>query len=190
MFYFKKILIFIAIFNSLILLNSCGKPVDAKKFPPDPKLRVKKNLEEGRGFRLDNAIENAKGGNSGSFDFASSNELWKASLDVLDFMPLTSVNYSGGIIISDWYNNGDDPSKSIKVSIRFLSDEVRADALNVKVFYRNCTENFKCTINQEDNDINKELKKEIIKKAAVYEKQKKDKNFKPYNVTPKKSADD
>ena len=90
----------------ILILSSCSKgffkPGDARKNPPDPKLRVKKNLEEGRGFRLDNMIKGGSGGTN--FEFASSNELWRASLDVLDFMPLTSANYSGGIIITDWYS--------------------------------------------------------------------------------------
>jgi hypothetical protein len=103
---------------SALLLNSCkgGMPgADAKKYPPDPKERVKKNLEEGRGFRLDNAMRYNKG--SGSFEFASSNELWRASLDVIDFMPLLSANYSGGIIITDWYSENSE--ESIKITLRF-----------------------------------------------------------------------
>ena len=107
-------------------LTSCeGMPgADARKYPPDPKKRVKKNLEEGRGFRLDNALGGAKKG--GDFMFASSNELWRASLDTIDFMPLSSVNYGGGIIITDWYSDGDNLEESVKISIRFLSNEVRA----------------------------------------------------------------
>ena len=73
---------------------------DARENPPDPDLRVKKNLEEGRGFRL---ADLGKSGKGGDFMFASANELWRASLDTIDFMPLASVNYSGGIIITDWY---------------------------------------------------------------------------------------
>ena len=87
--------IFIILGFVFISLVSCeGIPGgDARKNPPDPKERVKKNLEEGRGFRLDNAIK-GKGGKGGDFMFASANELWRASLDTLDFMPLSSVNYS------------------------------------------------------------------------------------------------
>ena len=70
------------------------------------------------------------------FEFASSNELWRASLDVIDFMPLTSANYSGGIIITDWYS--ENPDESIKITIRFLTNEVRSDALDVKIFYKKC----------------------------------------------------
>ena len=129
-----------------ILLNSCsGLPgSDARKFPPDPKERIKKNIEEGRGFRLMDKI--GKGGN-GTFEFASSNELWRASLDTIDFMPLASVNYGGGIIITDWYSTNNS-NESIKVSIRFLTNEIRSDALDIKVFNRKCTTQNNCKISE------------------------------------------
>ena len=116
----KNILISVLL---VIVLNSCGGKLpgaDAKKYPPNPKERVKNNLEQGKGFRLDTAL---KGGRGGDFEFASSNELWRASLDVIDFMPLTSANYSGGIIITDWYSEQNE-NESIKITIRFLSNEV------------------------------------------------------------------
>ena len=132
---FSKIRVLILLTISLLMLNSCnGMPgADARKYPPDPKQRVKKNLEEGRGFRLGDAI---KGNNSkgGDFMFASANELWRASLDTLDFMPLASVNYSGGIIITDWYSDDDNLNEAVKISIRFLTNEVRADSLDIKIF--------------------------------------------------------
>ena len=150
---------------------------DAKKFPPNPDERIKKNLEEGRGFRLDNAF----GKKGGDFEFASSNELWRASLDILDFMPLVSANYSGGIIITDWFSR--DNKDSIKITLRFLTNEVRSDAIDIKVFYKKCDLEMKCTISQQKGNLEKELKKEILKKAAIYKKQTKDKNFKPYQST-------
>jgi hypothetical protein len=164
----------------VLSLNSCagGMPgADAKKFPPNPEERVKRNLEEGRGFRLDNAF-NKKGGD---FEFASSNELWRASLDILDFMPLVSANYSGGIIITDWFSK--DNNDSIKITLRFLTNEVRSDAIDIKVFYKKCTSEMNCKISQQEGSLEKELKKEILKKAAIYKKQTKDKNFKPYQTT-------
>ena len=168
----------------LIMLNSC-KTIenlpggDAREFPPDPKKRVKKNLEEGRGFRLDNAFKSGVG-KGGDFLFASANELWRASLDTLDFIPLSSVNYSGGIIITDWYSDGNNLNESVKISIRFLSNEVRADALDIKIFYKKCNQVASCKISQKTGSLSAELKKEILSKAAVYKKQKKDENFKPY----------
>ena len=128
----NKIICFLVV--ACLFLNACnGKfpGADARKFPADPKKRVKKNLEEGRGFTLNKAFGGSKRG--GTFDFASSNELWRASLDVIDFMPLTSVNYSGGIIITDWYSDGNNSNESIKISIRFLTNEIRSDALDIKI---------------------------------------------------------
>ena len=174
-------IIFIAIFA----LTSC-KTIenlpggDARENPPDPRERVKKNLEEGRGFRLDNLGKSGKGGD---FMFASANELWRASLDTLDFMPLSSVNYSGGIIITDWYSDGNNLDESVKISIRFLTNEVRADALDIKVFYKKCNQVASCKISQKTGSLSAELKKEILSKAAIYKKQKKDKNFRAYTGT-------
>ena len=133
----NKFLINIVFFLiSAILLNGCNGKLpgaDARKYPDDPKKRVAKNLEEGRGFRLNETVKKGFGGSGGVFDFASSNELWRASLDTLDFMPLSSVNYSGGIIITDWYSDGSNPNESIKISIRFLTNEIRDPAKYQKI---------------------------------------------------------
>ena len=142
---FSKFLkIFIFILTIPLLLSSCKSPEgkfklpggDARKSPADPAKRVEQNLKEGRGFKINDAFGGQKGG---VFDFASSNELWRASLDTIDFMPLLSVNYSGGIIITDWYADEQSLSgESVKISIRFLTNEIRADALDIKVFSRKC----------------------------------------------------
>ena len=167
----------LAILSSLIIfLYSCGMGADARQFPPDAESRVKKNIEEGRGFRF---TDQNKGG-SGNFDFASSNSLWRASLDTIDFMPLASANYSGGIIITDWYSSNTNSSEAIKISIRFLTNEIRSDALDIKVFYKKCASNENCKIIEKSENIEKELSKKILTKAAVYEKETKVKNFKPY----------
>ena len=173
-----KILIFICILP--FLLNSCANRGDARKSPPDPKLRVKRNMEEGRGFRLMDSV-NKKG--STNYEFASSNELWRASLDAIDFMPLSSVNYSGGIIISDWYSNDENNNESVKISIRFLTNEIRSDALDVKVFKKICKVNNGCKITESSEELIKELKRKILKTAKIYETQKENKNFKPYKAT-------
>ena len=170
--------IFILIF--LLFFTACKSLPggDARKNPPQPELRVKKNLEEGKGFRIDNLMT---GSGNGTFDFASSNELWRASLDTVDFMPLVSANYSGGIIITDWYS--EQPNESIKITLRFLSNEVRSDAIDVKIFYKKCDQLMNCVVRENDGNLKQEIKKEILKKAAVYKKQNQDKNFKPYDVT-------
>ena len=153
------------------LIISCGKGVDARKYPPDPKLRVKKNVEEGRGFRL---MDVAKKKGSTNYEFASSNSIWRASLDTIDFMPLSSVNYSGGIIITDWYSTNQDSNENIKISIRFLTNEIRSDALDIKVFKKICKTNLNCKTSEGYDELVTELKRKILKTAKIYETQKKE----------------
>ena len=163
-----KLLKNITIFCLLgVFLNSCNGKLpggDARKFPDDPKLRVKKNLEEGRGFRL-NTVLKPKGG---VFDFASSNELWRASLDIIDFMPIATANYSGGIIVTDWYSDNQNSNESIKITIRFLTNEIRSDAVDLKIFYKRCSNNLiNCEIIKTDGVLVTELKRKILKNAAI-----------------------
>ena len=177
-------IIFVLILSS-IFLNACnGKfpGADARKYPDDPKLRVKKNLEEGRGFRLSETFNKSGGG---TFEFASSNELWRASLDIIDFMPLASVNYSGGIIITDWYSTDQTSNESIKISIRFLTNEIRSDALDIKVFNKKCLTQSNCVISEKKGNINDELKIKILKTAAMYDAEKKSKSSKEYKGAQK-----
>tara|TARA_Y100000768_G_scaffold365341_1_gene326552 strand:+ start:587 stop:1147 length:561 start_codon:yes stop_codon:yes gene_type:complete len=172
----RKILASITIFT---LVSACANGLpggDARKRPPQVKDRIQKNIEEGRGFRL-------MGGNKkniGDFDFASSNELWRASLDTLDFMPLALANYSGGIVVTDWYSDGNTTNESVKISVRFLSNEIRADALVVKVFYKNCSTEQTCKITDKSGVLSDELTKKILTRAALYEKQSQSKNKKKY----------
>jgi len=158
----------------MLILSSCKNAGDARKRPPNVKDRVQKNLEEGRGVKL--FSNNQK--NIGDFDFASSNELWRASLDTLEFMPLALANYSGGVIVTDWYSDSDTSNESVKISIRFLSNEVRSDALTVKVFYKNCSVQQTCKITDRSGALSGELTKKILTKAAMYEKENKSKNKK------------
>tara|TARA_B110000305_G_scaffold48895_1_gene52555 strand:+ start:391 stop:951 length:561 start_codon:yes stop_codon:yes gene_type:complete len=172
-------IVFFLILTSILLISCNGKlpGADARKYDPDPKKRVKKNLEEGRGFRF-NDITDKMGG--GVFDFASSNELWRASLDTIDFMPLSSVNYSGGIIITDWYSTDQTSNDSIKISIRFLTNEIRSDALDIKVFNKKCLAEYNCVISEKTGNLITELKGKILKTAAVYEAENKGKKSKSY----------
>ena len=151
----------------ILILSSCKNAGDARKRPPNVKDRVQKNIEEGRGFTLMGSAKK----NIGEFDFASSNELWRASLDTLDFMPLALANYSGGLIVTDWYSDSDVNNESVKISIRFLSNEVRSDALIVKVFYKNCSVQQTCKITDRSGVLSEDLTKKILSKAAVYEKE-------------------
>ena len=168
-----KILKLTCLIASLIFLTSCGdalkyRKVDAKEFPPDPKLRIKKNMEEGRGFRLMDGINS----NNNTYDFASSNPLWRATLDTLDFMPLVSANYSGGVVITDWYSENNSPNQSVKISVRFLTNEIRADALDINIFIKECSNTItNCQVIQSDGNLKSEIAANILRKAAKYEKE-------------------
>ena len=151
---------------SIFFLNSCGiyRPTDARTVSPNADERVKKNIEEGRGFRLSGLGKN----NNGEFLFASSNPMWRASLEKLSFTPLNVVDYSGGMIISDWYS--DNSEDEIKITIRFLSNEIRSDSLKVIIHKRNCKSFSNCSIEEINNSINSEIKLAILRKAAEIEK--------------------
>ena len=165
---FKKMKFFVIMLVCLVLTSSCSSlpGADARKVSPNAKERAEQNSKEGKGFRLMNRV--GKGGTN--FEFASSNELWRASLDTIDFMPLTTANYSGGIIVTDWYSDGESLNESLKVTIRFLSNEIRSDAIDLKIFYKKCEKVNNCIISERKGNIVNELKKEILKKATTYKK--------------------
>ena len=91
---------------------------------------------------------------------------------------LSSVNYSGGIIVTDWYSDGESLNESVKISIRFLSNEVRTDAISVKVFYKKCSIQNTCEVLDRSDKLSEDLSKKILTKAATYEKTSKSKKKK------------
>ena len=153
-------------------LVSCGplkpKKVDLREIPGDPKGKRERNIREGRGFRAMSVLENKGGGN---FQFASSNAMWRASLELLEFTPLSNVDYSGGIIISDWFSESSDQDP-IKITIRFLSTEIRADGLKVIIHKKICKKNDpnNCKVVQESSTLGQEIKLAILKKATTLQK--------------------
>ena len=167
MFKNKLIILFLCFF--LIILNSCGlyKRADVKDTPINVEERTRKNVQEGRGVRFGKGATRG-----GDFDFASSNNLWRASVEILDFVPLTNASYSGGIIITDWFSSEKqepDNSKELKITVRFLSNEIRADAVDVMIFEKICSMN-NCKTNKVKSKLEKELKLAILKKATLFEK--------------------
>ena len=165
----KRILFILTGVIILSFLNSCGiyEPVDARKIPANSKERVKKNLEEGKGITLGGALG---GGSKTNYQFASSNPMWRATLEILDFLPLSNVDYSGGIITTDWYNEGTAADESIKITIRFLTNEIRADGIKVIVHKKKCNIKQKCTVKKISSALEYELQVAILKKAAIFEK--------------------
>ncbi len=169
-----KFVILSSLLILLLLETGCKNPfryTDAREVPHDAKQRVKKNIEEGRGVTL--FSDKKKGG---VFDFASSNELWRASIEVLDFVSFTNASYSGGILITDWFsgnvNSDNQNNRELKVTVRFLSNEIRADGIEVMIHEKVCLDNerLNCKINKIKSNIGNEIKLAILKKAALLKK--------------------
>ena len=158
---------------SAIILTSCGiyKRSDVKDNPVNVEDRVRKNIEEGRGIRF------GKGSSTGgTFDFASSNELWRASIDILDFVPFTNASYSGGIIITDWFSGNskvEDEKRQLKITVRYLTNEIRSDALGITIYEKICKLNTvnDCDTKKISSNLENEIKLAILKKAAILEKE-------------------
>jgi len=167
-----------------MLLASCGnnifKRADIKDTPVNVNDRVKKNIEEGRGIRF--GKDGAKGG---VFDFASSNELWRASIDILDFVPFTNASYSGGILITEWFDgnseNDENINRNLKITVRFLTNEIRSDALDINIHEKICKiSETTCSVKKISSNLENEIKIAILKRAAFLEKNKFDKNAEEY----------
>ena len=168
---FLKSFTLFAVFG--IFLTSCGlyKKSDARKVSPNPQERVKSNMEKGEGFRIKNLGKNK----SGNFQFASSNAMWRASIDILDFAPFSNVDYSGGLIITDWFSNSSEPNNSLKITIRFLTNEIRADGLQVILHKKTCQQNSNCSVKKYSSNLNSEIKLAILKEATRISKMDQDK---------------
>ncbi len=163
-----KFKIFLILLLSLGLNTSCGiyKKVDARDRGQTGIERARKNIEEGRGISIGNAMKRKN-----TFEFSTSNPMWRSSIEILDFLPLTTVDYSGGLIISDWYTDSSNSNDSIKITIRFLSNEVATNSLKIIVHQRTCNNLNQCVTQKIDSKIEDELRRSILKKAAILEKE-------------------
>ena len=160
----------------ILFLSSCGKDMftfpSAKDVPIDVNERVEKNIEEGRGISFGGPKKQG-----GVFDFASSNEMWRASIEVLDFVSFTNASYSGGIIITDWFSGNKDSQeenlRELKITVRFLSNEIRADGLKVIVHEKLCSsiDRNDCQIKKIESEITNQIKLAILKKASIFKEQ-------------------
>ena len=188
---------YIKVFIVLVFISfatSCGiySPSDARKVSPNVEDRIQKALEEGKGIRFGLGAGSKKNTN---FEFSSSNELWRASLEILDFLPLSNVDYSGGIIITDWYNEGTAVDESIKITIRFLSNEIRSDGLDIVIHKRICQgTTVNCKVKKITSGLQEEIKLAILKKATILknkgDKKSKEKNKKEYEKKHGKALKD
>jgi len=155
------------------------KGSDVKDIPVNVNDRVARNIEEGRGVRFGRGKQNG-----GIFDFASSNELWRASIDILDFVPFSNASYSGGILITEWFDGNSktvNEKRDLKITVRFLSNEIRADALDINIHERKCkNSSIDCNVNKIQSKLEAEIKLAILKRAAFLQTKTYKKNAKNY----------
>ena len=167
-------------FLILFFLQSCEalkfKKSDVKNNPINDAEKRQKNINEGKGITLGTGKKN-----SGTFDFATSNEMWRSAIEILDFVPLATADYGGGIIITDWYADDLNSNESIKIMINFLSNEIRADGLKVKIYKKVCNKNLNCNTQLLSSGLNNEIKLAVLKKAAQIKTQDRKKNAEDNN---------
>ena len=166
----KRILFFLTGIMILGFLSACGiyAPSDARTVSPNSKERVKKNLEEGKGISFGKMMDGGGGGTN--YQFASSNPMWRATLEILDFLPLANVDYSGGIITTDWYSEGTSLDESIKITVRFLTNEIRSDGIRIIVHKKRCDIQQQCSIKKISSTLEQELQVAILKKATIFQR--------------------
>jgi len=172
----NKFIQFFLTLNIVLFLTSCGiyRSAPVSEVPINEKDKRQKNIEEGRGISV---FSNDKDNGGGDFIFASSNPMWRATLDILDFTPLSNVDYGGGIIITDWYSSESNLNESLKISVQFLANEIRADGLDIKIFKKKCNQSQACNVVLVDTDLGQEIKLAILKRAAKIQKGDKKKQF-------------
>jgi hypothetical protein len=171
---------FFVFFLILFFLQSCEalkfKKSAVKNNPINDAEKRQKNINEGKGITLGTGKKN-----SGTFDFATSNEMWRGAIEILDFVPLATADYGGGIIITDWYADDLNSNESIKIMINFLSNEIRADGLKVKIYKKVCNKNLNCNTQLLSSGLNDEIKLAVLKKAAQIKTQDRKKNAEDNN---------
>ncbi|NKB20335.1 MAG: DUF3576 domain-containing protein [Alphaproteobacteria bacterium] len=133
----------IGLCSALLLVSACSGGVDDYlvenperdgEYIYESELKGKEATVFGDGgldlFNLGKS-KNKGGGGSG---IAVNSFLWRASLDTVSFMPLSSADPFGGVIITDWYSPPESPTERYKMSVYILGRQLRADGIRVSVF--------------------------------------------------------
>ena len=163
--YYKKIFL---IFSFLVFIVQCAKtdPITGEKVIIDPNLDKKAREARDRGGGIFGDINNRRS-SSTTFEFASSNVLWRATLKSLDFLPLLNADYSGGIIIYDWYSQTNNPKEQIKISVQFLNNELRSDSVKITAHKKICETAERCSNSTLDQNFANSVKESIIASARI-----------------------
>jgi hypothetical protein len=127
---------------TMLLVNACGgtadylvrDPQSNDQFIYESELKGREGTIFGDGgFDLFDIGKSKSNGGGGS-GIAVNSYLWRASLDTVSFMPLSSADPFGGVIITDWYSPPESPNDRYKMSVYILGRQLRADGIRVSVF--------------------------------------------------------
>ena len=156
---------YLSILALILILLGCSKEgtVEERQYEPDLKKRQEQARDKAGGIfgTLD------RGKQSNTFEFSTSNVLWRATLKSLDFLPLLNADYSGGIIVYDWYSQVNNPKEQIKISIQFLNNELRSDSVKVTAHKKICDTMDRCSNSTLDQNFANLIKDSIITSART-----------------------
>jgi len=160
----------ITLISLLIYLSNCSKtdPTTGEviRIEPNPDKKAREFADKGGGIFGDiNKVGKSSGG--GNFEFASSNVLWRATLKSLDFLPMLNADYSGGIIIYDWYSQTNNPKEQIKISVQFLNNELRSESIKITAHKKICETAERCSNSTLDQNFASSIKESIIASART-----------------------
>ena len=162
--FFHRIVKFSLLLLTLLYLSNCSSntdPVTGEKviINPNPREKAREYADKGGGLFGDINKKNP----TNTFEFGTSNVLWRATLKTLEFLPLQNADYSGGVLVYDWYSDNNS-NELIKVTVRFLNNEVRSDSLQITAHKKTCV-NEKCSVTKLDNNFSSEIRDSILTAA-------------------------
>jgi hypothetical protein len=153
--------------TTIVGLTQCSKidPVSGEKvlIETDSKKKAEQSRDSQGG--IFGAIGQNKSSNT--FEFSTSNVLWRATLKSLDFLPLMNADYSGGVIIYDWYSQTNNPKEQIKISVQFLNNELRSDSIKITAHKKICDNMDRCSNSTIDQNFANSIKENIITSARM-----------------------
>ena len=161
---FSKITVFLLL---LAVISNCAKtdPITGEKIiiNPDTGKKSREFADKQGGLFGDIGGKNK----NTTFEFGTSNVLWRATLKALEFLPLANADYAGGIIVYDWYSDKVDSKEQIKISIKFLSNELKSSSIQVVGHKKICQGNETCFTTKLDDKFILEIKDSIINSART-----------------------
>ena len=165
--------ILLAILLAILLVNCSNKEAERNEDQIFKKKRINPNIDQRARESADKGgdiLSKMRNNNTTTFEFGTSNVLWRATLKSLDFMPLLAVDYAGGVIVTDWYgknlnNQSDQETEELKITVKFLSNELSVSSLQVDTFKKKCIQFVKCSTMIADKKLNSNLKNKIIETA-------------------------